>query len=94
LRSPWVRASQRNGAGPSKNTLNSHVTPQAAHPYGGAVQSNVRFCATGTDIPDDLVNAVNDGSVTFICGAGVSKRVGLPLFKDLTEQVYSLSTAV
>ena len=48
----------------------------------------MRFCATGTDIPNDLITAVNDGSVTFICGAGVSKRVGLPLFKELTEQVY------
>lgn len=48
----------------------------------------MRFCATGTDIPDDLITAVNDGLVTFICGAGVSKRVGLPLFKDLAEEVY------
>ena len=49
----------------------------------------MRFCATGADIPNDLINAVNDGSVTFICGAGVSKRADLPLFEDLTKRVYA-----
>jgi hypothetical protein len=48
----------------------------------------VRFLEQGADIPDDLIRAVTDGSATFLCGAGVSFRVGLPLFKLLTEQVY------
>ena len=48
----------------------------------------MRFLQGGTDIPDELIRAVNDGDAVFLCGAGVSKRVGLPLFKELTEQVY------
>jgi hypothetical protein len=48
----------------------------------------VRFLERGADIPDDLIRAVRDGRATFLCGAGVSLRVELPLFKQLTEQVY------
>jgi hypothetical protein len=49
----------------------------------------VRFCENGADIPDDLIRAASDGVVTFLCGAGVSFRVGLPSFKMLTEHVYA-----
>jgi hypothetical protein len=35
-----------------------------------------------------LIRAVRDGSATFLCGAGVSFRVKLPSFKQLTDQVY------
>jgi hypothetical protein len=48
----------------------------------------VRFLEDGANVPDDLIRAVRDGSATFLCGAGVSFRVGLPSFKLLTEQVY------
>lgn len=48
----------------------------------------MRFLDKGIDIPDDLIRAVNEGSATFLCGAGVSVRVGLPSFKTLTEEVY------
>jgi hypothetical protein len=48
----------------------------------------VRFLERGADIPDDLIRAVRDGRATFLCGAGVSFRVALPSFKQLTEQVY------
>jgi hypothetical protein len=48
----------------------------------------VRFLERGANIPDDLIRAVRDGKATFLCGAGVSLRVGLPSFKQLTEQVY------
>jgi hypothetical protein len=48
----------------------------------------VRFLERGADIPDDLIRAVRDGSATFLCGAGVSFRVELPSFKQLTERVY------
>jgi hypothetical protein len=48
----------------------------------------VRFLERGADIPDDLIRAVRDGRATFLCGAGVSFRVGLPSFKRLTDQVY------
>src|SRR5271168_960139 len=48
----------------------------------------MKFLNNGADIPDDLVRAVNGGSVTFLCGAGVSLGAGLPSFKELTEWVY------
>jgi SIR2-like domain len=48
----------------------------------------MRFLENGANIPDDLIRAVNEGSATFLCGAGVSHRVDLPLFKELTELVY------
>ena len=48
----------------------------------------MRFLKDGADIPDELIRAVTDGDAVFLCGAGVSRRVGLPLFEELTEQVY------
>jgi len=48
----------------------------------------VRFIEQGSDIPDALIRAVNDGHATFLCGAGVSFRANLPSFKILTERVY------
>jgi SIR2-like protein len=48
----------------------------------------MRFLEDGADIPDELIRAVTDGDAVFLCGAGVSKRVGLPLFDELTELVY------
>lgn len=50
----------------------------------------MRFLEKGIDIPDDLIRAVNEGSATFLCGAGVSRRVGLPSFQTLAEKVYNL----
>jgi SIR2-like protein len=49
----------------------------------------VRFLEQGSDIPDDLIRAVTNGSATFLCGAGVSFRVNLPSFKELSERVYA-----
>jgi hypothetical protein len=48
----------------------------------------MRFLEDGADIPDDLIRAVSAGDAVFLCGAGVSMRVGMPSFKKLTEQVY------
>lgn len=48
----------------------------------------MRFLKDGADIPDELIRAVTDGDAVFLCGAGVSKQVGLPLFGELTEDVY------
>ena len=48
----------------------------------------MRFLADGPEIPDELIGAEERGEVVFVCGAGVSKRVGLPLFRELVEQVY------
>jgi hypothetical protein len=50
---------------------------------------SVRFLEQGVDIPDDLIRSVTKGNATFLCGAGVSLRVGLPSFRRLTEQVYT-----
>lgn len=49
----------------------------------------MQFQRDGIDIPDDLVRAVDNGSATFLCGAGVSLRCDLPSFKSLTQQVYA-----
>jgi SIR2-like domain len=49
----------------------------------------VRFLESGADIPDELIRAVTSGSVTFLCGAGVSFRSGLPTFKQLTLDIYN-----
>jgi hypothetical protein len=49
----------------------------------------MKFVEASADIPNELIHAVNDGQVVFLCGAGVSKGVGLPLFQDLTDTVYT-----
>ena len=41
-----------------------------------------------TVIPLELIRAQKEGKVLFIVGAGVSKQSGLPLFKELVQQVY------
>ena len=48
----------------------------------------MRFLEDGADIPNNLIRAVSHGTVTFLCGAGVSFGAGLPSFKELTEWVY------
>jgi hypothetical protein len=48
----------------------------------------MRFHENGADIPTELLTAVSKSDAIFLCGAGVSKRAGLPLFDELTEQVY------
>ncbi|WGJ13766.1 SIR2 family protein [Methylocapsa sp. D3K7] len=49
----------------------------------------MRFVEKGADIPDELIRAVTNGSATFLCGAGVSFRVNLPSFEELTKRVYA-----
>lgn len=48
----------------------------------------MRFVANGPDIPDDLLLAQEQGRIIFVCGAGVSRGAGLPLFRGLVEGVY------
>jgi hypothetical protein len=45
----------------------------------------MRFLRSGADIPDELIRAVNEGGAVFLCGAGVSRRVGMPSFRGLAE---------
>jgi hypothetical protein len=48
----------------------------------------MKFLANGPSIPDELLNARDEGRVIFFCGAGVSRaRAGLLNFFDLAEQV-------
>lgn len=48
----------------------------------------MRFIDIGPDIPNELITAQERGETLFVCGAGVSRTVGLPLFRKLVEQVY------
>ena len=48
----------------------------------------MRFRPDGPDIPDELVALQERGDTIFICGAGVSRMVGLPSFRGLVESVY------
>ena len=48
----------------------------------------MRFFAEGPFIPDELLNARDQGRVVFLCGAGVSRaRADLPNFFDLARAV-------
>lgn len=42
----------------------------------------------GPDIPDELLQAQEEGRVVFFCGAGISVPAGLPTFKDLVTRIY------
>ena len=48
----------------------------------------VRFLANGPEVPAELIAAQERGETLFICGAGISRTVGLPLFRGLVEGVY------
>ncbi len=48
----------------------------------------MRFVPNGPDIPDSLLQAVEDGEVVFFCGAGISYPAGLPGFRGLVDQIY------
>ncbi len=48
----------------------------------------MKFIDGGADIPDELIDAVLAGDAVFLCGAGVSKGAGLPLFDELTARIY------
>lgn len=48
----------------------------------------MKFVEGGADIPDELIDAVLAGDAVFLCGAGVSKGAGLPLFDELTSKIY------
>ena len=48
----------------------------------------MKFIENSPEIPHELIQFVRRGLATFLCGAGVSMRVGLPSFKNLTERVF------
>lgn len=47
----------------------------------------LRFSKTGPGFPFELVDAMLDGKVVFLCGAGISVPM-LPGFKDLVTQCF------
>jgi len=48
----------------------------------------MRFLPAGPDIPAELISAQERGQTIFVCGAGVSRNAGLPLFRGLVEGIY------
>lgn len=48
----------------------------------------MQFIPKGPDIPNDLLQAHEEGRVVFFCGAGISYPAGLPGFKALVESIY------
>lgn len=51
----------------------------------------MQFITHGPDIPDELLQAHEEGRVVFFCGAGISYPADLPGFKGLVEQIYQLN---
>lgn len=51
----------------------------------------MQFVADGPDVPEELLQAHEEGKVVFFCGAGISYPAGLPGFKGLVERIYELS---
>lgn len=49
----------------------------------------MQFIKNGPDVPDELLQAHEDGDVVFFCGAGVSYPAGLPGFGGLVDNLYS-----
>jgi hypothetical protein len=48
----------------------------------------MRFSPVAHDVPPELIAAHEKGRTIFVCCAGVSRCVGLPLFSGLVEGVY------
>ena len=49
----------------------------------------MQFVKGGPDIPEQLLQAHEDGQVVFFCGAGISRPAGLPTFAGLVAQLYA-----
>lgn len=48
----------------------------------------MQFIPQGPVIPEALLQAHEEGSVVFFCGAGISYPAGLPGLKGLVDKVY------
>ena len=49
----------------------------------------MQFVKGGPDIPEQLLQAHEDGRVVFFCGGGISYPAGLPTFAGLVTQLYA-----
>lgn len=48
----------------------------------------MQFVSDGPDVPDEVLQAHEEGRVVFFCGAGISYPAGLPGFKGLVDEIY------
>lgn len=48
----------------------------------------MQFVTNGPDVPDELLQAHEEGKVVFFCGAGISYPAGLLDFKGLVQLIY------
>ena len=48
----------------------------------------MQYIPNGPQIPDELIQAHQDGHVVFFCGSGISIPSGLPNFCGLVKQIY------
>ena len=48
----------------------------------------MHLLAGGPDIPNDVLAAHEEGTLALVCGAGISKLNGLPLFGELVHRVW------
>ncbi len=48
----------------------------------------MQFIKNGPDIPEELLEAQEEGRVVFFCGAGISYPAGLPGFGGLVNKIY------
>jgi NAD-dependent SIR2 family protein deacetylase len=53
----------------------------------------MQFVANGPEIPNELLQAHEDGRVVFFCGAGISYPADLPGFKGLVRRIYDVVNA-
>lgn len=54
----------------------------------------MQFIANGPDIPNELLQAHEEGRVVFFCGAGISYPAGLPGFGGLVKSIYDKTGTV
>ena len=47
----------------------------------------MQFIPHGPDIPNDMLQAPEEGRLVFFCGAGISKPAGLPDFSQLVTEI-------
>ncbi len=48
----------------------------------------LQFILDGPEIPSEVLQASDNESLVFFCGAGISKPTGLPLFGELADHVW------
>ena len=48
----------------------------------------MQFIKNGPNIPEELLQAHEEGRVVFFCGAGISYPAGLPGFGELVDKIY------